>query len=204
MALKVIKSAQHYTETAADEIRLLKKIAKNESQHPWCERIVRLLNHFTIRGVNGVHTCLVFETLGCSLYKLIVKNNFQGLPIKMVKSITRQVLAYHFALAILCKRYYDHSFQVLQGLYYLHTKCGIIHTDIKPENILLCLNNSDEISRQIDNEITALKERNVKLPVSYGKIPLFRCNTNSIHKVNSIQFLMQNSSQCKYKTKIRP
>lgn len=91
VALKVIKSAQHYTETAADEIRLLKKIAKNESQHPWCERIVRLLNHFTIRGVNGVHTCLVFETLGCSLYKLIVKNNFQGLHIKMVKSITRQV-----------------------------------------------------------------------------------------------------------------
>lgn len=59
--------------------------------------------------------------------------------------------------------------QVLQGLYYLHAKCGIIHTDIKPENILLCPNNPDEISRQIDNEITALKERNIKLPVSYGK-----------------------------------
>lgn len=87
----MIKSAQHYTETAADEIRLLEAIRRNESQHPYCERIVRLLNHFTIRGVNGVHTCLVFETLGCSLYKLIVKNNFQGLPIKMVKSIIRQV-----------------------------------------------------------------------------------------------------------------
>lgn len=91
VALKVIKSAQHYTETAADEIRLLEAIRKNESQHPYCEKIVRLLNHFTIRGVNGVHTCLVFEALGCSLYKLIVKNNFQGLPIKMVKSIIRQV-----------------------------------------------------------------------------------------------------------------
>uniref|UniRef100_A0A673CH04 non-specific serine/threonine protein kinase n=1 Tax=Sphaeramia orbicularis TaxID=375764 RepID=A0A673CH04_9TELE len=29
--------------------------------------------------------------------------------------------------------------QVLQGLNYLHTQCKIIHTDIKPENILLCL-----------------------------------------------------------------
>ncbi|KAF3696547.1 SRSF protein kinase 3 [Channa argus] len=28
---------------------------------------------------------------------------------------------------------------VLQGLDYLHTHCKIIHTDIKPENILLCL-----------------------------------------------------------------
>ena len=30
------------------------------------------------------------------------------------------------------------SLQVLHGLDYLHTKCKIIHTDIKPENILLC------------------------------------------------------------------
>lgn len=30
--------------------------------------------------------------------------------------------------------------QVLQGLNYLHTKCKIIHTDIKPENILLTVN----------------------------------------------------------------
>ncbi|XP_042561349.1 SRSF protein kinase 3-like [Clupea harengus] len=29
--------------------------------------------------------------------------------------------------------------QVLEGLDYLHTHCKIIHTDIKPENILLCL-----------------------------------------------------------------
>jgi len=30
--------------------------------------------------------------------------------------------------------------QTLQGLDYLHSKCKIIHTDIKPENILLCVN----------------------------------------------------------------
>lgn len=29
--------------------------------------------------------------------------------------------------------------QVLEGLDYLHTHCKIIHADIKPENILLCL-----------------------------------------------------------------
>lgn len=40
----------------------------------------------------------------------------------------------------LCKLH-SHSLcvgpQVLQGLDYLHTKCQIIHTDIKPENILM-------------------------------------------------------------------
>ena len=29
--------------------------------------------------------------------------------------------------------------QTLEGLDYLHTKCRIIHTDIKPENVLVCL-----------------------------------------------------------------
>lgn len=91
MALKVVKSAQHYTETAADEIRLLEVIREADPFDINHERIVKLLNHFTVRGCNGVHTCLVFEALGCSLYKLIVKNNYQGLVISQVKSIIKQV-----------------------------------------------------------------------------------------------------------------
>ncbi|XP_013909947.1 PREDICTED: SRSF protein kinase 3, partial [Thamnophis sirtalis] len=64
---------------------------------------------------------MVLEVLGHQLLKWIIKSNYQGLPIPCVKSI-------------LC--------QVLQGLDYLHTKCKIIHTDIKPENILLCVDES--------------------------------------------------------------
>lgn len=93
VALKVVKSAQHYTETAADEIRLLEVIRDADPFDATHEKIVKLLNHFTVRGVNGVHTCLVFEALGCSLYKLIVKNNYQGLAIQQVKSIVKQVKA---------------------------------------------------------------------------------------------------------------
>lgn len=147
MALKVVKSATHYTETAADEIRLLEVIRDAEPHHPYAEKIVRLLNHFTVRGVNGVHTCLVFEALGCSLYKLIVKNNYQGLAIAQVKSIIKQVL---------------------QGLDYLHTKCRIIHTDIKPENILLVIDNAAAMNQQIDDEITSLKDQGMEFPDSYG------------------------------------
>lgn len=91
-----MKSAQHYTETAADEIRLLEVIREADPFDAHHERIVKLLNHFTVRGVNGVHTCLVFEALGCSLYKLIVKNNYQGLAIMQVKSIVKQVLVKKF------------------------------------------------------------------------------------------------------------
>lgn len=42
--------------------------------------------------------------------------------------------------------------QVLQGLDYLHTKCRIIHTDIKPENILLSVN--DQYIRRLAAEAT--------------------------------------------------
>ncbi|XP_055908134.1 SRSF protein kinase 3-like isoform X2 [Eupeodes corollae] len=146
VALKVVKSAPHYIETAADEIRLLEAIRDADPADPKGDRIVRLLNHFTVRGVNGVHTCLVFEALGCSLYKLIVKNNYQGLALSQVKNIIRQVL---------------------EGLDYLHTKCSIIHTDIKPENILLVIDNAAAMNQQIDDEINSLRVKGIEFPDSY-------------------------------------
>jgi serine/threonine-protein kinase SRPK1 len=171
VALKVVKSAQHYTETAADEIRLLEVIRDADPFDGHHERVVKLLNHFTVRGVNGTHTCLVFEALGCSLYKLIVKNNYQGLAIHQVKSIVKQVSYKYFALSY-CNSFVLFFKKVLQGLDYLHKKCKIIHTDVKPENILIVMDNAASINQQIDEAITSLKGRGYGahwFPDSYGK-----------------------------------
>ncbi|GAA6234566.1 SRSF protein kinase 1-like isoform X2 [Lates japonicus] len=119
VAMKVVKSAEHYTETALDEIKLLKSVRNTDPSDPNREKVVQLLDDFKISGMNGTHVCMVFEVLGYHLLKWIIKSNYQGLPLPCVKSIIRQVL---------------------QGLDYLHTKCKIIHTDIKPENILLTVN----------------------------------------------------------------
>lgn len=54
------------------------------------------------------------------------------------------------------------SVQTLQGLDYLHTKCKIIHTDIKPENILLCV--SEKHIQQLAAEAAAARASGVYSP----------------------------------------
>uniref|UniRef100_A0A672F1V3 non-specific serine/threonine protein kinase n=1 Tax=Salarias fasciatus TaxID=181472 RepID=A0A672F1V3_SALFA len=118
VALKVVKSAQTFTETALDEIKLLKCVRDSDPKDLKRERIVHLIDDFRVSGVNGhsLDVCMVLEVLGHQLLRWIIKSNYTGLPLPCVRSIIRQVL---------------------EGLDYLHTKCKIIHTDIKPENILL-------------------------------------------------------------------
>uniref|UniRef100_A0A8C1Q6U2 non-specific serine/threonine protein kinase n=2 Tax=Cyprinus carpio TaxID=7962 RepID=A0A8C1Q6U2_CYPCA len=113
VAMKVVKSAEHYTETALDEIKLLRSVIRTST-------LISINSSLCFKSVGPSldlsDVCMVFEVLGHHLLKWIIKSNYQGLPLPCVKSIIRQVL---------------------QGLDYLHTKCQIIHTDIKPENILM-------------------------------------------------------------------
>ncbi|XP_050380383.1 uncharacterized protein LOC126797723 [Argentina anserina] len=114
VALKVQKSADHYSEAAMDEITILKQIAEGDPDDKKC--VVKLLDHFKHSGPNGQHVCMVFEYLGDNLLTLIKYSDYRGVPLHMVK-----LICYH----------------VLVGLDYLHRQLSIIHTDLKPENILL-------------------------------------------------------------------
>ncbi|KAL8273320.1 hypothetical protein Esti_002724 [Eimeria stiedai] len=143
VALKFQKSARHYTEAAADEVQLLSKV-KDGMKHPcWREAaksfasairerhesagvpytpgrkvplppVVLFKEKFQHAGPNGKHMCLVFEMLGPNLLSLIKRYNFRGLPLPLVRRIAHDVL---------------------HGLHFLHDVCGIIHTDLKPENV---------------------------------------------------------------------
>ncbi|KAH6814686.1 Protein kinase superfamily protein [Perilla frutescens var. frutescens] len=114
VALKVQKSAQHYTEAAMDEVTILKQVAEGDPEDKKC--VVKLLDHFKHSGPNGQHVCMVFEYLGDNLLTLIKYTDYRGVPLHKVKEI---------------------CFHILVGLDYLHRKLSIIHTDLKPENILL-------------------------------------------------------------------
>ncbi|XP_055620356.1 SRSF protein kinase 3 [Toxorhynchites rutilus septentrionalis] len=143
VALKIVKSAQHFTDTAKDEIQILKSIRNADPTDPKRNKTVQLLNDFRITGVNGTHICMVFEVLGHNLLKLILKSNYRGIPLPNVKSIIRQVL---------------------EGLDYLHTRCKVIHTDIKPENVLLCVDES--YIRKLACEATEMHTMGCRLPYS--------------------------------------
>lgn len=124
VALKVVRSAAHYTETAIDEIKLLNKIVQAKPTHPGRKHVVSLLDSFEHKGPNGTHVCMVFEVLGENLLGLIKRWNHRGIPMPIVKQITKQVLL---------------------GLDYLHRECGIIHTDLKPENVLIEIGDVEQI-----------------------------------------------------------
>lgn len=140
VAMKVQKSASNYAEAAYDEIDILMKISTNCSLEIWKNSItkylpeeelqeleqgkrgqcfvVQLLNSFIHTGPNGKHVCMVFEILGVNLLEIIKRYNYKGIPIPLVRIMSKQILI---------------------GLDYLHRICGIIHTDLKPENVLLQL-----------------------------------------------------------------
>ncbi|KAJ3414548.1 serine/threonine protein kinase, CMGC group [Chytridiales sp. JEL 0842] len=140
VALKIVKSAAHYTEAALDEIKLLErvndvghaeevkdKLAGGSGRSVGRERVLRLLDSFKHTGPNGTHVVMSFEVLGPNLLTLIRKYKHRGIPIDMVKRIMRQCL---------------------EGLDFLHRSCGIIHTDLKPENILMCIPIKDVLDKR--------------------------------------------------------
>ncbi|ROT41602.1 serine/threonine protein kinase [Sodiomyces alkalinus F11] len=139
VALKVVRSAAHYTETAIDEIKLLNRIVQANPNHPGRKHVVSLLDSFEHKGPNGTHVCMVFEVLGENLLGLIKKWNHRGIPMPLVKQITKQVLL---------------------GLDYLHRECGIIHTDLKPENVLIEIGDVEQIVKKVVKNEPNEKENN--------------------------------------------
>ncbi|TKY89930.1 hypothetical protein EX895_001228 [Sporisorium graminicola] len=149
VALKVVKSAPHYTETALDEIKLLQRLVSANPNHPGRRHCVSLLDHFRHKGPNGSHVCMVFEVLGENLLGLIKRYQHRGVPPHIVKQIAKQVLL---------------------GLDYMHQECGIIHTDLKPENVLICIEDVEAVvEAELRSNPAAVPTKLVGVPPSQGR-----------------------------------
>ena len=135
VAIKVIERTRRTETTVRQEIDFLREIndgpnggdedsssESNVDHHSrrvrGRETCVRLLDVFTHlpEKENGGFQCLVFEIMSHSLYDLLRVTNLRGVSIKLVRKL---------------------SVQILYALEYIGS-FGIIHCDIKQENVLLC------------------------------------------------------------------
>jgi serine/threonine-protein kinase SRPK3 len=73
--------------------RILRDISENNSSHPGCKHILRLLDDFLHAGPNGAHTCLVFEWLGPSV-STVVEERFADsrLPGVLARRVCKELL----------------------------------------------------------------------------------------------------------------
>lgn len=129
VAIKIVRSDKIYTAAAIDEIKLLKRLRNGDANNEGYKHILNLLDNFVHRGPNGNHVVMVFEVLGENLLALIKKYEHKGIPLIYVKQISKQLLL---------------------GLDYMHRKCGIIHTDIKPENVLMEIGDVETIVQMVE------------------------------------------------------
>ena len=162
VAIKVQKSAQHYLEAAYDEVEILDQVAKNWRCRQWQDSVqayyskdqnlmdalnkygmsgdtshcVQLLNSFIHHGPNGKHFMMVFEILGVNFLEVIKRYNYQGVPIPLARKLARQCLI---------------------GLDYMHRICKIIHTDFKPENVVISLKDSEVAEIAQTGQLTTTK-----------------------------------------------
>ncbi|KAG1779518.1 kinase-like domain-containing protein [Suillus placidus] len=112
----------------SDELGFLQSVRDlaRESRHPGQAHIVALLDSFEVSSTQGRHLCLVHEAMG------IFPKVDRGLPIPLVKVVAKQLLL---------------------ALDFLHHECHMVHTvmlelsvigkDLKPDNILVELDNVD-------------------------------------------------------------
>ncbi|KAJ3442178.1 hypothetical protein M0812_11908 [Anaeramoeba flamelloides] len=167
LALKIVKSSKIFAQVAIDEIKILMKSSSNYTNRI-CP-VVRLHDHFLHQGPNGKHICMVFEFLDQkNLLSLIRQYGVDGLPIPIVKEITRQIL---------------------RGLDHLHSKCKIIHTDIKPENIMLYskIGNIPSRLKEKMEHVQRRTELKKKLNLQGKKINKNKSTNNNTNKSNSKQ-----------------
>jgi serine/threonine-protein kinase SRPK3 len=92
---------------------------------------------------------MVFEVLGENLLGLIKRYHHRGVPEHICKQIAKQVLL---------------------GLDYMHRECGIIHTDLKPENVLICIDDVEAVVRaELETSPAAVPTKLVGVPPSQGR-----------------------------------
>ncbi|OZC10501.1 hypothetical protein X798_02545 [Onchocerca flexuosa] len=108
VAIKILKKHPSYARQGQIEVSILSRLSNENAEEFNFVRAYECFQH-------KHHTCLVFEMLEQNLYDFLKQNKFNPLPLSSIRPIVQQVLT------------------ALLKLKHL----GLIHADLKPENIML-------------------------------------------------------------------
>ncbi|XP_074119213.1 homeodomain-interacting protein kinase 1 isoform X3 [Sminthopsis crassicaudata] len=108
VAIKILKNHPSYARQGQIEVNILSRLSSENADE---YNFVRSYECFQHKN----HTCLVFEMLEQNLYDFLKQNKFSPLPLKYIRPILQQVAT---------------ALMKLKSL-------GLIHADLKPENIML-------------------------------------------------------------------
>ena len=100
-----------YYEDSQEELKINKIINNRERD----SRLIKLMNNFVYIDKEGKHTCFIYELMGGTLFDILNAYEDEDIPMNLCKKIIKEIFL---------------------SLAELHS-LNIIHTDLKPENIMI-------------------------------------------------------------------
>jgi serine/threonine protein kinase len=129
VAIKIVRNVKRYYESALIEASVVEEVNRRGGRG--MTHCVVMHGAFTFDN----HFCMVFESLGPSLYDFLKRHNYQPFPLVCIQ---------------------DFAVQLLETLEFLHS-FRLIHTDLKIENVLLMNDHEVAYGHQKVPESTRIK-----------------------------------------------
>lgn len=112
VAIKILKASKIFYDKGREEIAFLEVLNAASPE---------ITTRYNESFMHGDHLCIVTEALGMNLYQLLKSINLRGFPLQTLRLWARQLFAMFARLR--------------------QSDLCLIHTDVKPENVLVPFNN---------------------------------------------------------------
>ncbi|KGO75567.1 hypothetical protein PITC_098500 [Penicillium italicum] len=165
-AIKILRGDSESGKSDTFELAILKRLSEGNPNHTGYQHIACLLDHF----MYGRHLCLVLEPMAENMKDFCFFFEDIKIPNSVLKRITKQLLS---------------------ALDYAHS-LGIIHTDIKQDNILIRIRDKSIIEKHLHRPQSSLGELNFDDPSEFSQVEVIlsdwgTASWESLHLTEFIQ-----------------